>query len=60
MKIAKLRVMIVMDDNETWIEKIKDADGTAITCGGGDLDKFFDEVWLDIALHNLGEAILNG
>ncbi len=56
-KLATLKVFIELADH-SWIEKIKKMDGTAITCGGGDLEESFDEVWLDIALNNLGEAIL--
>ena len=57
-KLATLKVFIELSDH-SWIEKIRDADGKQITSGGGS-EKNFDEVWLDIALNNLKEAILNG
>ena len=57
-KIATLKVFIELSDH-SWIEKIREADGKQLTSGGGS-EKCFDEVWLDIALNNLGEAIING
>ena len=55
-EIRTLKVFIELSDH-SWIEKIRDADGKQLTSGGGQ-EKLFDEVWLDIALNNLGEAML--
>ena len=57
-KLATLKVFIELADH-SWIEKIREADGKQLTSGSKGGEKVFEETWLNIALNNLGEAIIN-